>query len=650
MSAKQQQNTVQQCNGGPSLCRPAINDVDGQHNNAMGFYAASDTVQSRCTDATTTATVPFNDQHSNDRSCIPGVPISSARNSNQCAHVHCTGYAHSSTTPTTVVLDNDTSRHAAVMGDCCNTGASRADGYNTNEGHSTEAHSTEAPAGILSNGPVGGSSSNSTDDDNDRSTDSSVDSRYASRPEEEQAHFMKVCSALQRYSVDCMPELCRIESHMHSLSADDLVLLGTPVEERVGSIRTAVHLNQEFLDLLIESSSDTEAASHPESIRDATHTDCRPACVGDGGSHPTSLLRPTPAINTTPNDVHTNAGTRGEIPTAAIITTTVHTSSGHSSTIDTDSTTANAQCSIATASTAANTSDDARADGTASVCSCGTAAPVGNSHDMHEPSSGQNAQRSPPTSTGHTRPPHQPLLRRTSQQNINKVRSTLRQFVRDWSDEGYGERVSAYGPLLSDLEQHCPAAQFRSKFNRFARVLCPGSGLGRLPYEVVSRGYSCHGNEFSYFMLLGSNFMLNNAAPRNTYKLQPYCLATSNRWKALDHLSVIAVPDVCVPEALGNLPSGQEFAMCAGEFVEVYGGQYQRWDAILTCFFIDTAKNIFLYIRTIADILLPGALWANIGPLLFHYAEVPGEISVELSWEEIRNGRVRLCALPCYSE
>jgi hypothetical protein len=38
----------------------------------------------------------------------------------------------------------------------------------------------------------------------------------------------------------------------------------------------------------------------------------------------------------------------------------------------------------------------------------------------------------------------------------------------------------------------------------FCRVLCPGSGLGRLPFEVAKRGYGCQGNEFSFFMLLGN--------------------------------------------------------------------------------------------------------------------------------------------------
>lgn len=41
------------------------------------------------------------------------------------------------------------------------------------------------------------------------------------------------------------------------------------------------------------------------------------------------------------------------------------------------------------------------------------------------------------------------------------------------------------------------------------KVLVPGAGLGRLPYEIAKRGYTCQGNEFSLFMLFTSNFVLN---------------------------------------------------------------------------------------------------------------------------------------------
>lgn len=40
-------------------------------------------------------------------------------------------------------------------------------------------------------------------------------------------------------------------------------------------------------------------------------------------------------------------------------------------------------------------------------------------------------------------------------------------------------------------------------------VLVPGAGLGRLAFELAKHGYCCQGNEWSLFMLFGSNFVLN---------------------------------------------------------------------------------------------------------------------------------------------
>lgn len=214
-------------------------------------------------------------------------------------------------------------------------------------------------------------------------------------------------------------------------------------------------------------------------------------------------------------------------------------------------------------------------------------------------------------------------------QNLSKVRSTLRQFIRDWSSEGRRERVSAYGPLLESLQKYLPI-----KKNYVPSILCPGSGLGRLPYEVAKRGYNSQGNEFSYFMLLASNYILNYYNEKNSLHIQPYCLSTSNRRRKDDHLKVINFPDTNV---YNNSILKTEFSMCAGELIEVYYTEKQKFDGILTCFFLDTAKNIFMYIRTFANILKPKGLWSNIGPLLFHYAEIPNEMSIELAWDEIKD-------------
>lgn len=42
-------------------------------------------------------------------------------------------------------------------------------------------------------------------------------------------------------------------------------------------------------------------------------------------------------------------------------------------------------------------------------------------------------------------------------------------------------------------------------------MLIPGCGLGRLAWDVAKAGHIAEGNEFSYFMLLTSNFVFNQS-------------------------------------------------------------------------------------------------------------------------------------------
>mmetsp|Transcript_30840 Transcript_30840/g.71227 ORF Transcript_30840/g.71227 Transcript_30840/m.71227 type:complete len:490 (-) Transcript_30840:15-1484(-) len=221
------------------------------------------------------------------------------------------------------------------------------------------------------------------------------------------------------------------------------------------------------------------------------------------------------------------------------------------------------------------------------------------------------------------------------ERNSVKVRTVLRQFVRDWADEGAEERRSQYGCLLQALQKYIPKHGSKQK----PRVLAPGSGLARLPFECARLGYAAQGNEFSYHMLQGSKWVLNETTDARSHTIFPFVLNLENRKNSRDHVRGVRIPDVC-PSAIlcppGVETTPEDFSMCAGEFVDVYCEQFAAWDAVLTCFFLDTAKNIFLYIRVIADIIRPGGLWANVGPLLYHFAEQPDSVSIELSWEEIK--------------
>ncbi|CAN7980777.1 unnamed protein product, partial [Ixodes pacificus] len=165
------------------------------------------------------------------------------------------------------------------------------------------------------------------------------------------------------------------------------------------------------------------------------------------------------------------------------------------------------------------------------------------------------------------------------------------------------------------------------------KVLVPGAGLGRLAYEIARRGYCCQGNEFSLFMLFASNFILNSCKGTNLYTVYPWVHQYYNHMTSADQVRAARFPDADPTE----VPSDAQFSMAAGNFVEVYSSQAGQWDCVATCFFLDTAPNVVVYIETIYRTLRPGGIWVNLGPLLYHYADLPNEDSIEPSYEDVKH-------------
>ena len=77
-----------------------------------------------------------------------------------------------------------------------------------------------------------------------------------------------------------------------------------------------------------------------------------------------------------------------------------------------------------------------------------------------------------------------------------------------------GPDVQGYDRLVRALERHLPSsfAENGSEERVPPRVAVPGSGLGRLAWEVHARGYTVQGSDFSLPMLLASDFVLNSCA------------------------------------------------------------------------------------------------------------------------------------------
>ena len=56
-------------------------------------------------------------------------------------------------------------------------------------------------------------------------------------------------------------------------------------------------------------------------------------------------------------------------------------------------------------------------------------------------------------------------------------------------------------------------------------------------------------------------------------------------------------------------------------------------DCVVTCFFIDCAHNILQFVQTIHQVLKSGGTWINLGPLLYHFADIRGEDSIEPDYQ-----------------
>lgn len=203
--------------------------------------------------------------------------------------------------------------------------------------------------------------------------------------------------------------------------------------------------------------------------------------------------------------------------------------------------------------------------------------------------------------------------------DVEKARSTLRQFFRDWSAEGASERQRSYGPVmqaLADEQARRPGEQLR--------VLVPGAGLGRLVFDLCCAGYASEGNEISYHQLLASSYILNYTEAAGQHTIYPWVHSFSNHPTRARHLQACGVPDVHPGQTLQTLQTSTfqgTMAMCAADFLCLYGDadHADTYDAVTCVFFLDTAPNLIRYLETIRHCLRPGGLLINVGPLLWHF-------------------------------
>jgi carnosine N-methyltransferase len=152
-------------------------------------------------------------------------------------------------------------------------------------------------------------------------------------------------------------------------------------------------------------------------------------------------------------------------------------------------------------------------------------------------------------------------------------------------------------------------------------------------------GYCVQGNEFSLYMLLASDFILNGgiATPERPLKISPWLLESRNVHAPTDPLRAVQIPDVDPFTILSGADDGSplpEFSMAAGEFFSIYNHPREagQWDCVACCFFLDACPSVVENIQLIHRMLKPGGVLINFGPLLYHWsgpAMRPDDKSVE---------------------
>ena len=213
---------------------------------------------------------------------------------------------------------------------------------------------------------------------------------------------------------------------------------------------------------------------------------------------------------------------------------------------------------------------------------------------------------------------------------MSKISSVLKSLVRDWSADGKIERDMAYEPIKTLIKKYLPLNSARTTI---PKILVPGSGVGRLAFDLTSLGYSVQGNDFSLHMLLASDFILNNGGSICSHErplsICPWLLESRNVHKTTDPLRTVQIPDVDPMIILASSSVDEmimpDFSMAAGDFVSIYSNSSEagQWDCVASCFFLDACPNIVETLQVIYNMLKPEGLLVNLGPLLYHWSGPP---------------------------
>ncbi|KYQ99984.1 hypothetical protein DLAC_03573 [Tieghemostelium lacteum] len=156
-------------------------------------------------------------------------------------------------------------------------------------------------------------------------------------------------------------------------------------------------------------------------------------------------------------------------------------------------------------------------------------------------------------------------IKLSSNQIVDKFKNLMYHLVRDWSSEGEAERLQCYTPIINELNEI-----YKNTIDKKSiKVLCPGSGLGRLAYEISSLGYHTDLNEETLFLIfpLYKIFKLESSCQK--IEIYPFIHQTKNIEKLEDQLRPIYIPDL-IPDRNITKKDGGRLFIAPGDFFDYY--------------------------------------------------------------------------------
>lgn len=127
-------------------------------------------------------------------------------------------------------------------------------------------------------------------------------------------------------------------------------------------------------------------------------------------------------------------------------------------------------------------------------------------------------------------------------------------------------------------------------------------------------------------MNLGLRFLIHPSATHETHQhiISPFSHRFSNQRSNTHLFRNITFPDV--------LPRySTHFQIAEGDFLK-HKPTGEKYDYIITQFFIDTGSNVVATLQQIRELLKEGGKWINLGPLLWSGG---GSVAMELNLEEV---------------